>query len=109
MSRASLNPVRDRVPLLRSWFSVGGHTQSGGRYTVKQTRRTAGPSQRLVVDFANLDATLMNITVGQSGHVAGPHYKDQHQAWLEVRSFPAPFTELAVERAARHTLHLLPR
>jgi penicillin amidase len=51
----------------------------------------------------------MNITVGQSGHVAGPHYQDQYRAWLEVRSFPAPFTELAVERAARHTLHLLPR
>ncbi len=103
------HPVWDRVPFLRSWFSVGGEPQSGGRYTVKQTRRTAGPSQRMVVDWADLDATLMNITVGQSGHVAGPHYQDQYRAWLEVRSFPAPFTALAVERAARHTLHLLPR
>ncbi|MBI4466435.1 MAG: penicillin acylase family protein, partial [Acidobacteria bacterium] len=99
----------ERLPLLRRWFSVGGQPQSGSRYTVKQTHRTAGVSQRLVVDFADLDRTLMNVTLGQSGHVASPHYKDQFQAWYEVRSFPAPFTPEAVERAARHTLRLQPR
>ncbi|MFQ5696260.1 MAG: penicillin acylase family protein [Terriglobia bacterium] len=50
----------------------------------------------------------MNITLGQSGHVASPHYGDQLEAWLAVRSFPAPFTRAGVERAARHTLHLIP-
>ncbi|MFQ5777823.1 MAG: penicillin acylase family protein [Terriglobia bacterium] len=104
-----IHTVGERIPVLRRWFSVGGSQQSGGRYTVKQTGRRFGPSERLVVDFSDLDATQMNITLGQSGHVASPHYKDQFQAWLEVRSFPAPFTDAAVERAARHTLHLLPR
>ena len=103
------HPFGERLPLLRRWFSVGGQPQSGGPYSVKQTHRTAGVSERLVVDFADLDHTLMNITLGESGHVASPHYRDQFQAWLEVRSFPAPFTDAAVERAARHTLHLLPQ
>ncbi len=103
------HPVGDHIPLLRRWFSLGGDAQSGGPHTPKQTHRAAGVSERLVVDFSNLDGTLMNVTMGESGHVASPHYRDQYPAWLEVRSFPAPFTDAAVERAARHTLHLLPR
>jgi len=104
-----VHPVGDRIPLLRRWFSVGGLPQSGGPDSVKQTHRMAGVSQRLVVNFADLDQTLMNITLGESGHVASPHYRDQFEAWFEIRSFPAPFSDAAVERAARHRLHLVPR
>ncbi len=103
------HPVGGQIPLLRRWFSLGGDPQSGGPHTPKQTHRAAGVSERLVVDFSDLDQTRMNVTIGQSGHVASPHYRDQYQAWLEVRSFAAPFTDGAVERAARHTLHLLPK
>ena len=101
--------VGEQIPLLRRWFSVGGLPQSGGPHSVKQTHRMAGVSERLVVNFADLDRTLMNITLGESGHVASPHYRDQFQAWYEVRSFPAPFSDAAVERAARHRQHLLPQ
>ncbi len=103
------HPLGSRLPVLRRWFTVGGDPQSGGRYTVKQTGRTYGPSERLVVDFSKLDASLMNITVGQSGHLLSPHYADQYRAWLAVRSFPTPFSDAAVERTTRHTLHLLPQ
>jgi penicillin amidase len=102
------HPVGDQILVLRRWFSVGGQPQAGGRYTVKQTGRRYGPSERFVVDFADLDATRMNITLGQSGHVLSPHYQDQFQAWYEVRSFPAPFSDQAVERATRRRLQLLP-
>ena len=101
--------VGGRLPLLRRWFSVTGKPQSGGRYTVKQTGRGFGPSERLVVDFSGLDATLMNITMGQSGHFLSPHYKDQFPAWFEVRGLMSPFTPAAVERGAQHTLQLLPQ
>jgi penicillin amidase len=87
---------------------VGGEAQSGSPDTVKQTGRSYGVSERFVVDFADLDRTLMNITLGQSGHLVSPHYKDQFAAWLEVRGFTAPFTDSAVESMARHTLRLLP-
>ncbi|MGH9804201.1 MAG: penicillin acylase family protein [Candidatus Acidiferrales bacterium] len=104
-----VHPVGDRIPFLRRWFSVSGRPQSGGPNSVKQTHRMAGVSQRMVVNFADLDQTLMNITLGESGHVASPHYRDQFEAWFEIRSFPAPFSDAAVERAARHRLNLVPQ
>lgn len=104
-----IHPFGERLPLLRRWLSVDGPAQAGGRYTVKQTYRSSGVSQRMVVDFADLDRSLMNLTLGESGHVTSPHYKDQLQAWLAVRSFPAPFSDPAVRDAARYTQHLLPR
>ncbi|MEE8200218.1 MAG: penicillin acylase family protein [Candidatus Acidoferrales bacterium] len=104
-----VHPLGERLPVLRRWFSLGGQPQSGGRYTVKQTHRTGGVSMRFVMNFADPDASLMSLTLGQSGHLASPHYHDQLPAWLQVRSFPAPFSDTAVERAARHTFHLLPR
>jgi penicillin amidase len=102
------HPFGDRLPVLRHWFSVGGDPQSGGRYSPKQTGTHYGASERFVVDFADPDRTLMNITLGQSGHVASSHYKDQYRAWLEGTTFEVPFTDTAVERRARHTLHLVP-
>ncbi|HXE74388.1 MAG TPA: penicillin acylase family protein [Candidatus Xenobia bacterium] len=103
------HPVGQQLPLLRRWFSIGGDPQSGGLHSPKQTHRTAGVSERMVVNFADFDASLFNITLGESGHVVSPHYKDQYPAWLEVRSFPMPFSDAAVERAARHRLRLQPR
>jgi len=103
------HPVGGQVPVLRRWFSVGGDPQSGGLHSPKQTHRASGVSERMVVNFADLDASLMNITLGESGHVASPHYSDQYQAWLEIRSFPAPFSDAAVERTARHRLTLASR
>jgi penicillin amidase len=103
------HPVGDRLPFLRSWFSRTGHPQSGGRYTVKQTGRGFGPSERMVVDFGNLDASLLNTTLGQSGHILSPHYADQFTAWQEIVGLASPFTEDAVQQATRHTLYLRPQ
>ncbi|MFQ5926105.1 MAG: penicillin acylase family protein, partial [Terriglobia bacterium] len=93
--------------LLSRWLNVGG-PQSGGRYAVKQMTRRFGPSLRMVVDLANLDNSLLNITVGQSGHLLSDYYRDQFPAWDAVESFPFPFSDATVEQAARHRLHLLP-
>ncbi|MFQ5818215.1 MAG: penicillin acylase family protein [Terriglobia bacterium] len=92
---------------LGRWLNVGG-PQSGGRYAVKQMTRQFGPSMRMVVDLANFDNSLLNITVGQSGHVLSPYYRDQYAAWDAVESFPFPFSDAAVAQAARHHLQLLP-
>ncbi len=103
------HPVGQQIPLLRRWFSVGGEPQSGGLHSPKQTHRAAGVSERMVVNFADLDASLMNITLGESGHVASPHYRDQYRAWLEIHSFALPFSDAGVERTTRHRLRLVPR
>jgi len=66
------------------------------------------PSERMTVDFSNLDASTMNIVTGQSGQIFSPHYLDQWKAWQEGRSFVFPFSDGAVNQAKRHELTLQP-
>jgi len=94
---------------LQKLLSIGPLEQGGTSYTVKQTGRSIGPSQRSVYDLANWDHSLMNLPVGQSGQFLSPHYRDQFPAWYAGRGLPAPFSEDAVERARKHHLVLAPR
>jgi penicillin amidase len=63
---------------------------------------------RLVVDLADLDRSLNNITLGQSGHPLSVHYRDQFQHWLSVESFPMLFTLSKVRQQETSTLLLMP-
>ena len=70
--------------------------------------RSFGPSQRMAVDFGDLDASTLNLVTGQSGQLTSPYYMDQFPAWYEGWSFPLPFSPAAVEKACAHTLVLEP-
>ena len=63
---------------------------------------------RMVVDFSDLDRSVNNLTLGESGQVFSPHYKDQFDAWSGGRSFPMLFSDAAVEKGAIHRLVLEP-
>jgi len=108
------HPVLGEVPLLRHWAGPGRYAAAGDGYTVKQMghgesdRFQQAPSERMTVDFSNLDASTMNIVTGQSGELFSPHYLDQWQAWLEGRSFVFPFSDQAVQRARQHELRMEP-
>jgi penicillin G amidase len=69
---------------------------------------TAGPSMRMVVDLADLDASTWVTTTGSSGHPGSDHYTDQMKAWAAGETFAWPFTREAVEEAASATLTLAP-
>ncbi|MGC5615554.1 penicillin acylase family protein [Georgenia sp. Z1491] len=69
---------------------------------------TAGPSMRMVVDMADLDASTWVTTSGTSGHPASGHYTDQAQAWAEGETFPWAFSRAAVEDAQEERLVLTP-
>lgn len=69
---------------------------------------THGASQRIVVDLGNLENSVENITLGESGQVFSPYYRDQFRAWYEGRSFPMLFSDDAVDRGTVHTLTLQP-
>ncbi len=71
------SPVLGHLPLIGKYFNVGPIPMSGAATTIKQTSRALGPSMRMVVDFADFDRSLENITVGESGHELSRHYKDQ--------------------------------
>jgi len=108
------HPVLGKIPLLGRWAGPGRYQAAGDGYTVKQMGHgeahayQLAPSERMTVDFANLDASTMNIVTGQSGQIFSPHYLDQWKSWAEGRSFVFPFSDGAVERAKRHELRLEP-
>ena len=108
------HPVLDKVPGLRHWAGPGRYQQSGDGYTVKQIGYgeqyafPQAPSERMTVDFADLDGSTMNIVTGESGQMFSPHYLDQWKPWAEGWTFVFPFGDVAVDKAKRHELRLEP-
>ncbi|HVW83441.1 MAG TPA: penicillin acylase family protein [Bryobacteraceae bacterium] len=85
------HPVAGRIPLVGKYFNIGPEPMSGGSTTVKQTTRRLGPSERMDLSLANWDDSLLNIPIGESGHIASSHFKDEWDAYYNGRSFPMQF------------------
>jgi penicillin amidase len=98
----------DAFPFGRRLFDVGPLPQAGTGTTIKATTPSSGPSMRMVVDFSDLDRSVNNITLGESGQAFSPHYKDQLDAWYKGRSFPMLFSDASVNKGAAHKLTLEP-
>ncbi|HET9838233.1 MAG TPA: penicillin acylase family protein [Candidatus Angelobacter sp.] len=105
------HPIFGGFPILHGHMSIAGpgtKPQSGGGYTVKQVGRGFGPSERMTVDFSNLDGSTFNIVLGESGQPFSPHYMDQWEAWYNDKTFPLAYSDPAVQQARRHELKLEP-
>lgn len=94
---AQSHPVLGRLPLANSFpfsllgFRVGPVPMSGSATTVKQTTPRVAPSMRFVADLSNWDASLNNVTIGQSGQPLSVNYNDQWKAYYVGESFPLGF------------------
>jgi len=102
------HPLSAGLPLLGRLLDVGPFPQAGTATTVKATSPASGPSMRMVVDFSDLDQSMQNITLGESGQVFSPFYRDQFPAWYNGQSFPMLFSDAAVEKNTAHKLVLEP-
>ncbi|HXW15641.1 MAG TPA: penicillin acylase family protein [Terriglobia bacterium] len=102
------HPLSGGLPFLGRWLDVGPFPQAGTGTTVKQTTPHLGPSMRMVVDFSDLDHSMQNITLGESGQVSSPYYRDQFPAWYNGKSIPMLFSDAAVEKGEVHKLVLEP-
>jgi penicillin amidase len=102
------HPLGGAFSLLRALLNVGPYPQSGTSSTIRRATPAVGPSMRMVVDLGDLDQSVQNITLGESGQVFSPYYKDQFEAWYHGRSFPMLFSDGAVQKVAVHRLELLP-
>jgi penicillin G amidase len=102
------HPVFSAIPGLRGLSGPGRHPQSGGGYTVKQVGRGFGPSERMTVDFSNLDASTFNIVIGESGQIFSPHYMDHWDVWYNNKTFTLAFSDSAVQSAKADELTLEP-
>lgn len=89
------HPVLGGLPMIGKYFNAGPVPMSGSSSSVKQISGRLGPSYRMVVDLGNLEGSLSNITLGQSGHFLSPHYKDQFDAYYNGTSFPMQFGKVA--------------
>ena len=86
-----MHPVGKELPVVNGFFNIGPVPMSGAGTTVKQTTRTLGPSERMVVDLGDLDKSVQNLVTGESGFVASGHYKDQWEAYYAGKSYPMQF------------------
>ena len=96
------------VRLLGRLLNLGPFPQAGMQTTIKQTTPSIGPSMRMVVDFSNFENSVQNITLGESGQVFSPYYRDQFETWYQGQSLPMLFSDGAVDRGAPHKLVLEP-
>jgi penicillin amidase len=67
------------------------------------------PALRFVADVGNWDATVLGLSLGQSGRPWSRHYDDQIADWLHGHSAVMPFSRKAVREAAAASLRLEPR
>jgi penicillin amidase len=97
------HPIGSRLPVIGGYFNIGLIPMSGGSTSVKQTTRKLGPSERMDVSLGNWDDSLMNLPIGESGHVASSHYKDEWQAYYSGRSFPMQFSRIDAKSSVTFT------
>ncbi len=106
------HPFWSHVPILKKGAGPGSQPLSGDGLTVKQVGihlgTPFGPSERLTVDFSDLDTSTLNIVNGQSGNIFDEHYDDQWSAYYNGHTFNLPFSSQAVQQAGVHHLRLEP-
>lgn len=95
------HPVGKELPIVNRFFDIGPVPMSGAGTTVKQTTTSLGPSERMVVDLGDLDKSVQNLLVGESGFVASGHYNDQWQAYYSGKSFPMQFDHVNAKDVLR--------
>ncbi len=102
------HPLYGMLPWFKKWTGTGPQPISGDATTVKQMNGLLGPSQRLTVDWGDLDRSTENIVFGQSGNPLSQWYGDQWPFWYGGTTFTLPFSNQAIADGAKHTLRLTP-
>jgi penicillin amidase len=86
------NQVWASIPVLRSWFATalpanGGYDtidRGGSRLADGEPYADVhGPTLRMIVDLADIDAARFIIAPGQSGNALSPHYSDLMEPWRD--------------------------
>lgn len=105
------------IAALEQIFNSKAIPAPGGDYTVNNGWFSAlepfvmegGTSQRLIIDFNNLENTLAVNSTGQSGHVFHPHRDRMIEMWQNMEYHPMRFSRESVEQVREGTLTLNPQ
>ena len=82
------HPLFGRLPSLKRWAGPGIQPQSGSGDTVKQVGRGFGPSERMTVDFADLDASTLNLVNGKGGNLLSPYLTISGRRGMRAQASP---------------------
>jgi penicillin amidase len=109
------------VAPIETIFNRGPYRTSGGSSIVNATSWNAAetdpvkayqvtwlPSERMIVDFSNFQASVSVNTTGESGHAFNPHYDDQIDLWRTIQYHPMLWDQTQVESSAKDHLVLTP-
>ena len=77
-------------------YDIPAAERSGGAGTIAAT----GATYRQIIDFADLDASLMTNAPGASGRPGSPFYGNLTESWGAGEYFPLLFSREAVEKRA---------
>ena len=77
----------------------------GWKHRGWRIRVTRLPSMRLNADLGNWENSLLNVPIGQSGHLLSSHFKDEWGAYYSGTSFPMEFGRVDV----KDTLKIVPK
>jgi penicillin amidase len=102
-------------PFLRAVFDIGPYERAGDGYSLNNGAYSltapytvrSHPSERMLVDLGDLDASLAVLPTGQSGQPFAKHWGDQTALWLRGALHPMAFTRARI--ADPRTLVLRPR
>ena len=98
-------------------FNVGPFEMNGDATTLNKAEYrldsvysvNVGPSNRRIVNFADIDASESVIPTGQSGQIFSKHYDDQNILWLNGQYHPMPITKKRIETIAKYKNQLIPK
>lgn len=104
-NQARLTHPLSIVPLIGGQFAIAPFAIQGSG---NAPNVGIGVSMRLIAEPGNWNATRQSIQLGQSGNPKSPYWKDQMQEWINATPRIFPFSQKAVEAAAKETLVLSP-
>ena len=108
--------VMDSFPLINKAFNRGPYRTAGGGAIVNATRWSTQdgfevytlPSERVIMDLSNWQASQSVHPTGQSGHAYHPHYVDMADPWRLIEYHPQHWERSAIEADAEGHLRLVP-
>jgi acyl-homoserine lactone acylase PvdQ len=110
--------VWGKVSVARFPHPLAGAPLIGGQFAIAQVpipgsgqtpNVGSSVSMRLIASPGNWDATRHVIPLGESGDSRSPFFKDQFQAWLTDDPPAFPFSDKAIESAAKETAVYSPK
>jgi penicillin amidase len=109
MTKARFPHPLGAAPLIGGQFTIPPFPQNGtGGFIGATVNVGQAVSMRLIADPSDWDKTQQGIALGESGLPKSPHWSDQLDDWRAVTPRVFPFTQAAVEKAAKETLVLEP-